>query len=198
MPGGEDDQGRHGADDQRVREHLKNAVKPLSAGCRVLAPAWAMEAVPIPASLVNTPRETPMRRVRKADPTAPPVKAFGEKAACKNRLKRTGYCPGVAQENPQAEGNVSQGHDRDQVLGYGANPPWRPPKSPGPPEQPAKSPTIRLARGGGESQKDERLVDAGNGGADLGGVPTPKAATMPKAQKSPPSQVHFLPRPFLM
>ncbi len=124
------------------------------------------------------------------------MKAFGGKSACKNRLKRTGYCPGVAQENPQDEGNVSQRHDRDQVLSYGANP-LGAPKITRATRAPAKKAPPSDCPGGGMSPRKMSaslmLVTAVLIWVEL---PTPKAATMPKAQKSPPSQVHFLPRPF--
>ena len=42
--------------------------------------AWAMEAVPIPASLVNTPLAQPTRRAWIQEPITPPVTASGEKA----------------------------------------------------------------------------------------------------------------------
>ena len=53
---------------------------PCSAGWATSALAWAMDAVPIPASLVKTPRLQPIRSARNAEPTIPPVTAFGENA----------------------------------------------------------------------------------------------------------------------
>ena len=46
-----------------------------------------MDAVPMPASLVKTPRDTPVRRVRKKEPTTPPVAARGENAPRKMAAK---------------------------------------------------------------------------------------------------------------
>lgn len=53
---------------------------PCSAGWSTWAEAWAMEAVPIPASLVNTPREAPTPMAVTMEPMRPPVTAFGAKA----------------------------------------------------------------------------------------------------------------------
>ena len=93
-------------------------------------------------------------------------------------------------------------YPRDMTgIRYSATAPIRlaPPKITRATRAPAKSPTIRLPRGEGVSPRKMSaslmLVTAVLIWVEL---PTPKAATMPKAQKSPPSQVHFLPRPFLM
>lgn len=52
-------------------------ISPCSAGESTWAEAWAMDAVPIPASLVKTPLAQPTLRARKDEPTIPPVTALG-------------------------------------------------------------------------------------------------------------------------
>ena len=63
---------------------------PCMAGWSVCADAWAMDAVPIPASLVKTPREQPVSIARKAEPSRPPVTALGETAPCTIRKNASG------------------------------------------------------------------------------------------------------------
>ena len=55
-------------------------IYPCLMGSGSLAVAWAMDAVPIPASFVKIPRDTPVRKVTRNDPITPPVTAFGENA----------------------------------------------------------------------------------------------------------------------
>ena len=68
---------------QMTKVSKNTSIKPIipcSAGWAVLAEAWAMDAVPIPASWVNTPRLHPTCSARRAEPMMPPVTAFGENA----------------------------------------------------------------------------------------------------------------------
>ena len=60
--------------------------RPCWAGWATLAAACAMDAVPMPASLVNTPREMPVLMTPVRDPTA----ALGRNASRKTEAKAPG------------------------------------------------------------------------------------------------------------
>ncbi len=90
-------------------------IMPCSTGWRTQAPAWAMDAVPMPASLVKTPLEIPVRKAITAEPMAPPVTAFGENAPTHMAVKAL---PILSQRristarlnriyNPAAKGTIS-------------------------------------------------------------------------------------------
>ena len=55
-------------------------ISPCRAGCSTSAAPWAMAAVPMPASFVKVPLETPRRSVVIMLPTRPPVTASGSNA----------------------------------------------------------------------------------------------------------------------
>ena len=60
-------------------------------GLSAVEAAWAMGAVPRPASLEKTPRATPMRMASMTeDPTKPPVAAVGVKASVTTQTKTDG------------------------------------------------------------------------------------------------------------
>ena len=63
---------------------------PCLTGFLVSAVAWAIEPVPSPASLEKIPLEIPFFIDKIKDPTAPPVKALGEKAEAKILEKTVG------------------------------------------------------------------------------------------------------------
>ncbi len=55
-------------------------ISPCWAGWETWADAWAIDAVPMPASFVKMPLEDPTRTAVSIDPTTPPVIAPGENA----------------------------------------------------------------------------------------------------------------------
>ena len=65
------------------RKTSMTPISPCSAGWSTCAAAWAMDAVPMPASLVKTPREMPMRKTAKKA-------AFGWNAPSKIARKAPG------------------------------------------------------------------------------------------------------------
>lgn len=62
------------------RKTSTTPIIPCWIGWSTAAEACAMDAVPMPASLVNIPRETPVRSAVSIEPMTPPVTAWGENA----------------------------------------------------------------------------------------------------------------------
>jgi len=70
------------------------ATVPCLTGLSVFAAAWAMGALPNPASLENTPRATPKRiAAQTAAPANPPVAATGLKADLTISTTASGTAP---------------------------------------------------------------------------------------------------------
>ncbi len=157
----------------------------------VVPAAWAIPAVPRPASLEKMPRATPKRiAAMTAAPAKPPVAAIGVKAWVKIRLKAVGIASTLTTSTTipaMMYATHMKGTNAAATLPIRLMPPRM------------TSPTTTMvANPVTQSGTLNVVCSAWAMLLTCTMLPMPKPASPPKMAKAPPSQSHFLPRPFLM